>query len=408
MKSSKKHPGDTQLVTHTLKPSDKLSGKIESALSQKRTAEGLSEAKGLVAAALDEFAADPRLKPLAAAFPEAKGGASALLSAAQVKTAFKKLAEGVKRLQTAAQGAERVSHQEGAEVSAFDRKMMKGVIRLCGVSFSELNTPAATIITAGDKIVAVGMNRAYNPLPEYDRHGEMEALRALKQRTYTGIAQILVLHRQRGGALSPRSQEILKKLEAQGLMKDQSLGLNPAKLEKQGFFSAAKIEKYERQLDAAVKEGSCFQRDEDGNLHGRPQQVFETAMSQGTFGAKDVADWEVFDRLHSRDPTMKLALYTSLEPCGMCLQNCTSHGQIGRVVYGARDEFGGGISTLEKYPEAYFSMGRVPYELVGGVEGEKAQVLYDKFFNEVYPYVRVDEDPPPEVLKALAKEFAQA
>lgn len=406
MKTGKKQPGDSELVTHMVRPDPKLVETLSAALEQERSVEGLTKAQEIVGAAVDQWKSDPRVQRLATLLPQFDPS-EVRLEASHVKAAFANLASGVKRLQLAAQGTERVSHQEGAEPSAFDRRIMKGVIRLSIESFRELNTPAATVLTVGEKVVAVGMNRSYFPEPAWDRHGEMEALRALRQKTYTGMAQILILHSRRGGALPEGTAASLARLESQGIMEDQSLRLDPNELARGGYFSEAQIARYAKSLGNFLEEGG-FMRDAEGRIHPHHRKVHETATTLGVFEADEVAGWEILDRLHKKDPDLKLTVYTSLEPCLMCMSNCTAHGQVGRVVYGARDEDGGATRSIEAFPALYHSLRRVPFEVMGGIEGARAQERYDGFFKNVYPFVKKGEAPPKDLTDTLMKEFGSA
>lgn len=406
MKTGKRQPGDSELVTHTVRPDPKLVETLSAALEQPRSAEGLAKAQQIVGAAADQWKSDPRVQRLATFFPETPPS-QVQIEAGQVKAAFQNLASGVKRLKLAAEGPTRISQQEGAEPSPFDRRMMKGVIRLSIESFRELNTPAASVLTVGEKVVAVGMNRSYFPEPAWDRHGEMEALRALRQKTYTGMAQILILHARRGGTLPEGTAASLARLESQGIMEDQSLRLDPDKLAQGGFFSEATVARYAKSLGNFLEEGG-FMRDAEGRLHPHHRKVHETATELGVFEPKDLADWETFDRLHQKDPALKLTVYTSLEPCLMCMSNCTAHGQVGRIVYGARDEEGGATKSIEAFPALYHSLGRVPFELMGGIEGARAQQRYDGFFKDVYPFVKKGQVPPKALTDGLMKAFGDA
>ena len=70
----------------------------------------------------------------------------------------------------------------------------------------------------------------------------------------------------------------------------------------------------------------------------------------------------------------EMTLYTTLEPCIMCLSTIILHG-IGRVVYGAIDKRGGGSCILKHLP-SYSDMGGVP-EVIGPVDPERFDKLYE-------------------------------
>ncbi len=70
----------------------------------------------------------------------------------------------------------------------------------------------------------------------------------------------------------------------------------------------------------------------------------------------------------------EMTLYTTLEPCIMCLSTIILHG-IGRIVYGAHDKRGGGTCILEHLP-SYYDKGGVP-TLVGPVDPERFDKLYE-------------------------------
>lgn len=70
----------------------------------------------------------------------------------------------------------------------------------------------------------------------------------------------------------------------------------------------------------------------------------------------------------------QMTLYTSLEPCIMCLSTIILHG-IGRVVYGACDTKGGGTTILKSLPP-YYQHGGIP-QLIGPVDPERFDKYYD-------------------------------
>ncbi|MBN1303092.1 MAG: nucleoside deaminase [Anaerolineales bacterium] len=70
----------------------------------------------------------------------------------------------------------------------------------------------------------------------------------------------------------------------------------------------------------------------------------------------------------------EMTLYTSLEPCLMCLSTILLH-RIGRVVYGARDPRGGGLCTVGKMPPS-FEMFYAETEVAGPALPEQCDELF--------------------------------
>lgn len=77
--------------------------------------------------------------------------------------------------------------------------------------------------------------------------------------------------------------------------------------------------------------------------------------------------------VHLWSQAKDMTLYTTLEPCIMCMSTIILHG-IGRVVFGANDKLGGGSCLLKHLP-AYYDEGGVP-TLVGPVDPE----VFDKYY----------------------------
>ena len=71
----------------------------------------------------------------------------------------------------------------------------------------------------------------------------------------------------------------------------------------------------------------------------------------------------------------KMVLYTTMEPCVMCMGTVLLHG-IGRVVFGAFDKNGGSTCTLHHLPR-YYDNGGVP-EWNGPLCPEICDPLYDR------------------------------
>ena len=69
----------------------------------------------------------------------------------------------------------------------------------------------------------------------------------------------------------------------------------------------------------------------------------------------------------------EMTLYTTLEPCIMCLSTIILHG-IGRVVFGALDKRGGGSCILRHLPP-YYDEGGVP-QMIGPVDPER----FDRYY----------------------------
>ena len=74
----------------------------------------------------------------------------------------------------------------------------------------------------------------------------------------------------------------------------------------------------------------------------------------------------------------EMTLYTSLEPCLMCLSTILLH-RIGRVVYGSSDSRGGASGMFGKMPRAFERLAQ-PMEWVGPALPQECDALRDKVF----------------------------
>ncbi|MFO0725687.1 MAG: hypothetical protein U1E65_18020 [Myxococcota bacterium] len=393
-----KATGKQGLITHTLTLAPEVSQTLERALTEIEAGQKtrgkdrnlhLTHAVALLEDLRAKFPDDPRLLRLLATTKTTLAPGDLGKDARKVSAAFRNLAQQARILQEAAHGPDRVSAVQGGVISGFDRKMMKAVVKLAEIPLAADNTPAATILSLDGKIISLGVNRAYNPVPDWRKHGEMEAMNALTQRVYRGAALVLLHYAEAGGTLDPDTSALLGRLNSQGLRDDPSFIDDKKTLRAGGFFAPAKIEAYSRALKAFAKEGGFLRDDsENGNLLQYHNQVLADAIAAGTIDKGDLANWATLEKSLGGGAAAKMDLYTSLEPCGMCMQNCTSQGHVGRIVYAAKDEAGGGISTMDGYAKVYFKLNRVPFELVGGLESRVAQQMYDHFFNDIYPKVK--------------------
>jgi tRNA(adenine34) deaminase len=75
---------------------------------------------------------------------------------------------------------------------------------------------------------------------------------------------------------------------------------------------------------------------------------------------------------HSREMT----LYTTLEPCLMCMGAILLH-QIGRVVFGSSDDFGGASTVIGHMPP-YFENELSRIEWIGPVHADRCDPLYER------------------------------
>ncbi|MCG8442427.1 MAG: nucleoside deaminase [Caulobacterales bacterium] len=74
-----------------------------------------------------------------------------------------------------------------------------------------------------------------------------------------------------------------------------------------------------------------------------------------------------------------LWLYVTLEPCAMCA-GAISHARIGRLVYGAEDVKGGGVThgaRVFDHPTCHWRP-----EVAGGVRADESGALLRQFFRE--------------------------
>lgn len=71
-----------------------------------------------------------------------------------------------------------------------------------------------------------------------------------------------------------------------------------------------------------------------------------------------------------------MTLYTTLEPCLMCLGAILLHG-IGRVIYGSRDPFGGAVQMTPALPR-FFRDQFAKTEWLGPAFPEKCDPLYER------------------------------
>lgn len=72
----------------------------------------------------------------------------------------------------------------------------------------------------------------------------------------------------------------------------------------------------------------------------------------------------------------KMTLYTTLEPCLMCMGAALLHG-VGRVVFGALDREGGAGYLLSRLP-VYYAEGTAVPELSGPLLPELCDALYER------------------------------
>lgn len=380
------------VFTHSVRPTTAELEKLEEAAEQERTPEGLEKATKILEALSDSSPKDIRYRNLADSMVAVtQGDLRVDITAERMKRAFQNLEENVDRITRAYTMTSRVSIERGGDVTPTDQQAMDAVEKMARFAFSNNNAPACTLIMYRGKVLVAGYNRSYTPVPKRDRHGESEAFTALDQKIYTGIAQVLLLYRaQNPGGLDERTNQILDKLVAQGVEKDQSLRLDSDYLEAKGFFAEKKVDQYARHLKGIIAE-NLFIRDEDGNLDAARIDGFQTAMTIGEFSESDLPEWEVFDRVHTKDPTLKLTLYSSLEPCGRCMATCIGHGQIGRIAFGARDKEGGALTSVQHATKLEWNLGRVPTEIVGGINEETLQPLADQWQFERYPKISQQE-----------------
>ncbi|GMR10217.1 MAG: hypothetical protein BMS9Abin28_1038 [Anaerolineae bacterium] len=76
------------------------------------------------------------------------------------------------------------------------------------------------------------------------------------------------------------------------------------------------------------------------------------------------------------DSSQKMELYTTLEPCLMCLGSILLHG-IGKVIYGSSDGYGGAGSALPNLPP-YFQQRFENTQWLGPAMPAKCDPLYGR------------------------------
>jgi tRNA(adenine34) deaminase len=88
----------------------------------------------------------------------------------------------------------------------------------------------------------------------------------------------------------------------------------------------------------------------DGNIIAEGQN----AIWQPTFNPSRHAEIEALRHVpaHLWEKSMQMTLYTTLEPCLMCLGAILLH-RIGRVLYGSADYFGGANLVIGNMPTAF-------------------------------------------------------
>jgi tRNA(adenine34) deaminase len=72
-----------------------------------------------------------------------------------------------------------------------------------------------------------------------------------------------------------------------------------------------------------------------------------------------------------------ITIYTTLEPCIMCIGTILG-SPITRLVYAARDPYGGGLSILQNELMPVRHKGKIP-EVIGGILEKDSKILLKKF-----------------------------
>ena len=113
-------------------------------------------------------------------------------------------------------------------------------------------------------------------------------------------------------------------------------------------------------------------------LDGRIIAEGKNAIWSPRFDANRHAEIEALrqvpDELWEHAPRM--SLYTTLEPCLMCLGAILLHG-IGRVVYGSSDHYGGASQVIGHMP-AYFEERASSIEWIGPAYPEACDPLFEQ------------------------------
>ncbi|MDR1009128.1 MAG: nucleoside deaminase [Rickettsiales bacterium] len=110
--------------------------------------------------------------------------------------------------------------------------------------------------------------------------------------------------------------------------------------------------------------------DEAGAVIARTHNIVE-ARHNALMHAEVIALGRAMRRLGEKY-LMNCTMYVTLEPCPMCM-TAISLAKLGRLVYGASDENGGGMFVLER--QHFFCP-----QIVGGVCEEEASMLLKNFF----------------------------
>jgi tRNA(adenine34) deaminase len=117
----------------------------------------------------------------------------------------------------------------------------------------------------------------------------------------------------------------------------------------------------------------------DGKVISSAHNMVE-GLCDGTAHAEMLVIKEASQKLKTPNRLDGCTLYVTLEPCAMCA-TAISHARIGKLVYGAVDEKGGGIESGAKI----FSHKQTNHkpEIISGVMEEECRKILQDFFKNL-------------------------
>lgn len=152
-------------------------------------------------------------------------------------------------------------------------------------------------------------------------------------------------------------------------------------------------------MDLTSSDLSCFQQavrlaiaaEAEGNLpigavislDGEVIAEGKNAIWHPEFNPNRHAEIEALRQVpqHLWDSSRRMVLYTTLEPCLMCLGAILLH-RLGRVMYGSSDDYGGGSAVMGHMP-TYFREQASQIEWIGPAYTEECDALFKRVMNLV-------------------------
>ena len=119
--------------------------------------------------------------------------------------------------------------------------------------------------------------------------------------------------------------------------------------------------------------------DAEGKVISAAHNMVE-GLCDGTAHAEMLVIAEASKKLKSSERLKGCTLYVTLEPCAMCA-TAISHARIGKLIYGASDEKGGGVENGARI----FAQRTTTYkpEVISGVMEEECRKILQEFFKNL-------------------------